>query len=183
VTPGNFRWSRVASGLPPGCSKKGAHVSTHSFRTWGTLSALALACMAAPGQPSATQRLVIEVKPVARLAVSADPLPLIVTGSDGAATDASGKYDIVTNIRTMRITASIDRPMPEGTSLAIRLESSKGLSRGSVDISQATASADVVTAIAPGAEQGERITYTFSAAGVTSGVDSQSRVVTLTLTE
>lgn len=155
----------------------------HAFRTSGTVAALSLMCIAAQSQPSASQRLVLEVKPVARLAVSADPLPLVVTGSAGTVTDMSGRYDLVTNIRAMRITASIDRPMPGGTSLAIRLESSQGVSMGSVDITRAAGSADVVTGIGPGTERGQRITYIFSAADSPSGVESQSRVVTLTLTE
>jgi len=144
---------------------------------------LSLACIAASAQPSTAQRLVLEVRPVALLAVAADPLPLVITGSDGMATDPVGRYNLVTNMRSMRITASIDRPMPEGTSLAIRLESTRGVSRGSVDITRATGSADVVTGIGPGSERGQKITYIFSAAGASSGVESQSRTVTLTLTE
>jgi len=173
----------VASGLSPGGARKGADVSMDAYRTWATLSALALMCAPAIAQPSATQRLVLEVRPVARLTVSADPLPLVVNGTGGTVTDLNGRYDIVSNIPTMRITASIDRPMPGGTSLAIRLESSKGVSRGSVDITRATASADVVTGIAPGSDRGQKITYVFSAAESPNGVPRESRVVTLTLTE
>jgi len=158
-------------------------VLRHAYWTWATLTALALSCSAAAAQPAATQRLVLEVKPVARLAVSADPLPLVVNGNGGTVTDLSGRYDVVSNMRTMRITASIDRPMPEGTSLSIRLESSRGVSRGNVDITRATGSADVVTGIGPGSERGQKITYVFSADGTGDGIVPESRVITLTLTE
>ena len=151
--------------------------------TWATVAALTLVSTGASAQPAATQKLLLEVKPVALLAVSGEPLPMVVNGNGGTVTDLSGHYDIVTNLGTMRITASIDRPMPEGTSLAIRLESSRGVSRGSVDITGATGSADVVTGIGPGSERGQRITYMFSAVAGSNGVDSQSRIVTLTLTE
>ena len=137
----------------------------------------------ATGQHAAMQQLSLEVKPVARLSVDADPLPLVVTAGTGAAADGNGRYSLVTNILSMRITAALDRPMPSGTSLAIQLESTTGVSRGEVDITRAAGSNDVVTGIRPGIETHQRITYRFSAEPGIAEVASGSRTVTLTLTD
>jgi hypothetical protein len=139
----------------------------------------------AAGQTTAVQQLAMEVKPVTRLVVSGAPLPLIVTagGQIVSATDGSSRYSLVTNLANMRIAASIDRPMPSGTSLAIMLESSGGTSRGEVDITNSIASTEVVSGIRPGNENGQRISYRFSAQPGISELASQVRTVTLTLTD
>jgi hypothetical protein len=125
------------------------------------------------------------VKPVTRLIVTGAPLPLLVTAGGGiaSATDMNSRYSLVTNLANMRIAASIDRPMPPGTSLAIMLESSVGTSRGEVDITNSVASAEVVTGIRPGSERGQRISYRFSAQPGIPELASQVRTVTLTLTD
>ncbi len=131
---------------------------------------------------SAAQELSIEVKPVTRLIVSGAPLPLVVSpgGASASATDGTSRYSLVTNLRSMRIVASIDSPMPSGTSLAIMLESSGGVSRGEVEIA---GSAEVVTGIGPGIEKDQRITYRFSALPGVTELASGERTVTLTLTD
>ncbi|HMK38805.1 MAG TPA: hypothetical protein VK569_05655 [Bacteroidota bacterium] len=141
--------------------------------------------MAAGQTVSATQRIVMEVKPVTRLVVSGAPSPLLITagGGGGSVTDRASRYSLVTNIGGMRIAASIDRPMPSGTSLAIMLESSRGTSRGEVDITGSTVSTDVVAGIRPGSERDQTITYRFSALPGIADLASQERTVTLTLTD
>ena len=141
--------------------------------------------MCSPGarsqNASATQELAIEVKPVTRLIVSGAPLPLVVScGGISSATDASSRYSLVTNLKSMKIVASIDSPMPSGTSLAIMLESTKGVSRGEVEIA---GSAEVVTGIGPGGETDQRIMYRFSALPGVTELASGERTVTLTLTD
>jgi hypothetical protein len=152
-----------------------------------TVAGLLLICVAGTAAQTVTANLQIamEVKPVTRLVVSGAPLPLSVTSGGGAtsATDRSTRYSLVTNLRNMRIAASIDRPMPTGTSLAIMLESSRGTSRGEVDITASTGSAEVVAGIEPGGDSDQRITYRFSAQPGISEIASQVRTVTLTLTE
>ena len=134
---------------------------------------------------TATQQLAMEVKPVTRLVVSGSPLALLITagGGTGSATDRNCSYSLVTNLRSMRIAASIDRPMPYGTSLAIMLESSRGASRGEVDITNSTGSTDVVSGIRPGSDQDQRITYRFAALPELSELAPAERTVTLTLTD
>jgi hypothetical protein len=144
-------------------------------------------CVAgAAGQAvTATQQLAMEVKPVTRLIVSGTPRPLLVTagGSLMSAIDRNSHYSLVTNLRSMRIAASIDRPMPHGTSLAIILESSRGTSRGEVDITNSTESTEVVSGIRPGSDRDQGITYRFSALPGVSEIASGERTVTLTLTD
>jgi hypothetical protein len=125
----------------------------------------------------------MEVRPVTRLVVSADPLPLVAEEGSASVPATDSRYSIVTNLTGMRITASIDRPMPPGTSLAVHFGSTKGVSRGDVDISHATAPAEVVAGIQPGIDRDQAITYVFSAEQGSAGVGAQSRVITLTLTE
>lgn len=146
---------------------------------------LICAADAAAQSVTATQKLAIEVLPVTRIVVSGSPLPLSVAGGpeSGSVTDGSSSYSLVTNLSGMRIAASIDRPMPPGTSLAIMLESSRGTSRGEVDMSRATGAADVVAGVGPGSEIGQRIRYRFSTAPGLSAMAPQERTITLTLTE
>ncbi len=132
---------------------------------------------------AATQNLAIEVKPVTRLVVSGSPLPLSVTAGSGSASDGSSTYSLVTNLPNMKIAASIDRPMPAGTSLAIRLESSRGTSSGEIDITGATGSTVLVAGIGPGVESGQKITYRFSAEPGLAELAPSDRTVTLTLSD
>jgi hypothetical protein len=134
---------------------------------------------------AATQKLALEVLPVTRIVVSGSPLPMSVAGgtASGSVTDGSSSYSLVTNLSNMRIAASIDRPMPSGTSLAITLESSRGTSRGEVDITRSTGATDVVAGVGPGSESGQKIRYRFSTEPGMSELAPQERTVTLTLTE
>jgi hypothetical protein len=72
--------------------------------------------------------------------------------------------------------------MPAGTTLSIDLQSTRGTSRGRVDISRATSPVEVVTNILRGAERDRRITYYFGAAAEAGEISHASRNVTLTLT-
>jgi len=136
----------------------------------------------------ATQHLTMEVKPVVRLQVSSDPLPLTVqrtTTSDGelSVSDHSTRYALVTNVENMKISASIDRPMPQGTGLSISLQSVGGCSRGEVDLSRAVVPAEVVTGLPRGSMRDESITYTFRANAEVAELQPESRTITLTLTD
>ncbi len=156
------------------------------------LSALVLDLIGqtAQSQPTnvAAQRLLLEVTPVTRFAVSGDPGPLIVylvpgTTSAREARDATSSYSMTANGERLKIVVSIDREMPRGMRLFIELASGRGTSSGRIDVSKARVPLAAVTGIHPGAESSRRITYTFS---VDSTVDFDlldSRIVTLTLTE
>ena len=136
---------------------------------------------------SATQQLTMEVKPITSLTVSENPHALVIIRSAAEAgilstSDHSTHYSLVTNVENMKISVSIDRPMPQGTSLTVSLGGSKGYSKGEVDISHTTSPTEVVTNIRAGSALAEDITYTFRAAPEIARLRPESRTVTLTLT-
>ncbi len=140
------------------------------------------------GGSSVTQSVTIEVKAITKISVSGDPGPLII---NEAATDSNPlsvrddktSYSLTTNLDMMKIVASIDNRMPDGTRLMVNLASSKGQSAGTVDLSDATNPVDVVTGIGRCSQKNETISYTFAAAEGVNDVPLQARVVTLTLTD
>ncbi|MDP2887084.1 MAG: hypothetical protein Q8P51_18920 [Ignavibacteria bacterium] len=136
---------------------------------------------------SVVQTLNIEVKPITKIAVSGNPGALYITdasaGSDVlSVSDNNSNYSMMTNLDNMKIVASINNPMPEGTRLMMRLESSKGSSNGFVDVSSAMSPVEVVTALGKGSDLNQSITYTFAANASIGQINVDSRVVTLTLT-
>jgi hypothetical protein len=136
---------------------------------------------------SATQSVTIEVKPITKISVTGNPNPLTITdavaGSDlSSVSDANTKYSLTTNLDNMKIVASINDKMPTGTKLMITMSSSKASSAGTIDLSGAISPVDVVTGISKCSEVGQSINYTFAANADVSEVTTQSRVVTLTLT-
>ena len=138
---------------------------------------------------AASQVVVLEVKPVTRIALSGNPGALVITdgqaGNDHllSVSDNSTAMSITTNRENMKVVASIDEQMPAGTRLLIALEGGKGTGAGTVDISQATMPVDLIVGIGKGFETNRSIQYTFAASASVGQVASQSRVVTLTLTD
>lgn len=137
---------------------------------------------------SVSQSVTIEVRPITKISVSGDPGPLII--NDVAAEsnplfvrDNNTKYSLTTNLDLMKIVASINDKMPDGTKLMVMLSSSKGRSAGTVDLSDAMSPVDVVTGIGRCSDMNESISYTFAAREGIDEVPVQSRVVTLTLTD
>jgi hypothetical protein len=136
---------------------------------------------------SVSQSVTVEVRPISQIAVTGNPGPLFVTdmgtGSDALSViDNSTKYSMLTNLDNMKIVASINGPMPQGTKLMVKLEASAGLSNGFVDVSNASTPVDVVTGISKGSDRNQSITYAFAADPSVTQLNSDSRVVTLTLT-
>jgi hypothetical protein len=152
---------------------------------------MSLAMVQSASAQTATQALSLSVSKVYRIAITgAATINLAinagVAGTDALtpASDATSTYAITqNNSAATKITANLDAAMPKGK-LEIALASSKGLSAGTVDISNATAASavNVVTAIALGAESGKSITYTFSA-NASEGLFSASKTVTLTVVD
>jgi len=136
---------------------------------------------------TATQTVTFEVQAINEISVSGNPGNLVVStataGSEpDAATDNSTSYSITTNQSSKKITGAIDLAMPANTTLQINLTApTGGSSAGNVTIT--TTAADLVTGIATVAESGLTITYTFSATVDAGVVASDSRTITLTLTD
>lgn len=136
---------------------------------------------------SVTQSVTIEVKPISKLAVTGNPNALIITDATAgsalnAVSDNNTKYNMLTNMDNMKIVASIDNKMPDGTKLMVKLGSTKGSSTGVIDLSNALTPVDVVTGINKGSENNQSIEYTFAANADVGQIQSQSRTITLTLT-
>jgi hypothetical protein len=136
---------------------------------------------------SVSQSVTVEVSPITKIAVTGNPGPLFVTdmgsGSETlSASDNSTKYSMLTNLENMKIVASINGPMPQGTKLMVKLETSAGLSNGYVDVSNASTPVDVVTGINKGSDRNQSISYAFAADPSITQMNTDSRVVTLTLT-
>jgi hypothetical protein len=136
---------------------------------------------------SATQSVTIEVKPITKISVTGNPNPLIISdavpGSDlTSISDDNTRYSLTTNLDNMKIVASISDRMPAGTKLMIKLSSSKASSVGQIDLSGAMTPVDVVTGISKCSDVNQSIGYTFAANADVTEISTQSRVVTLTLT-
>lgn len=142
----------------------------------------------AQGGSTVVQHLTVEVKAITKIAVSGDPGALYITdanaGSDVmSVSDNNSKYSMLTNLDNMKIVASINSAMPSGTKLMVKLESSKGLSNGFVNVSNAMSPVEVVSGLGKGSDLNQTITYSFAADASVGQINSDSRVVTLTLTD
>lgn len=149
--------------------------------------ALLVWCEVASAGNTATQTVTFEVQAINEISVSGNPGNLVVStataGSEpDAVTDNSTTYSITTNESSKKITGSISAAMPTNTTLQINLTAPTGGSSAG-NITLGTVAADLVTGIATVAESGLTITYTFSATVDAGVVASDSRTVTLTLTD
>jgi hypothetical protein len=152
---------------------------------------MSLALVETASAQTATQALSLSVSKVYRIAITgAATINMAISagtaGTDALTpvTDATTTYAITqNNSAATKITANLDAVMAKGK-LQIALASTKGLSSGTIDISNATSASavNVVTAIALGAEAGKSITYTFSA-NASEGLFSAAKTVTLTVVD
>jgi hypothetical protein len=143
--------------------------------------------LAQAGTSSVTQSVTIEVKPITRLSVTGNPSLLMINDvtpgtSLSSVSDEGTKYSLITNLENMKIVASINDKMPAGTKLMVKLSSSKAASAGVVDLSGALSPVDVVTGLSRTSDKNQSICYTFAANSNVDEIPSQTRIVTLTLT-
>jgi hypothetical protein len=136
----------------------------------------------------AVQAVTMEVKPITKISVSGNPAALVVNdalaGSELLSVrDENTQYSITTNLENMKVVASINQQMPPGTKLMVSLASSKGMSVGVVDISNALSPVDVIRSISKGSDTNQRITYIFAANANAGEIQQQTRTITLTLTD
>lgn len=141
----------------------------------------------ANAQSVAAQSVTLQVQAVTKIAVSGNPGAMTITdavaGSNlTAVADNSTNYSITTNTDNMKIVGSISAPMPAGTQLKIQLASNRGISLGSMDVSNALSPVDLVTGVNKGSDQNQSISYVFSANADVPSIPSDSRIITLTLT-
>lgn len=138
-------------------------------------------------QAHATQTLTLAVNAMYKISMSGNTVALRIDGGTAgnpalqSVSDNATTYSMLQNSSaSWKITANLDAALPQGFALSINLESSKGTSSGTVDISNSTP-VNVVTGTANGADNNKRITYTFSALASAGTLASATRVVTLTI--
>jgi hypothetical protein len=135
----------------------------------------------------ANQTVTFQVVAINELSVNGNPGALIVnTAASGSeptsATDSTTTYNVTTNGTNKKITGSIDTNMPANTSLKINLTApAEATSAGAVILT--TSPVDLITGITQKAENGRGITYTFTANVAAGIIASDTRTVTLTLTD
>ncbi|MBF8247589.1 MAG: hypothetical protein HW374_389 [Bacteroidetes bacterium] len=161
--------------------------SRPTLKTLLLIAVLGSSALAQNGS-TATQVVTIEVKPITKISVTGNPNPMIIfdaVSGQGLTSveDQNTKYNVTTNLDNMKIVASIDTKMPDGTKLLINLASSKASSAGLVDLTKATTPVDVVTGFSRGTDQNQTIQYVFAGNADLGEIPSQSRTVTLTLTD
>ena len=138
---------------------------------------------------TATQTITFEVTAINEMAVSGNPAAMIINSATAgsapaAVTDSSTTYDITTNETAKKITGQITTGgiMPSGVTLEANLTApTGGTSAGYTNLS--TTAADLVTSIATLAESTNTIEYRLSATIGAGVVASNTRVVTLTLSD
>ena len=159
------------------------------MRALGSISTAAamVLCLdiSAAGAQSATQVVSFRVNPISEIVMSGSPAPITVdaprSGSQPTSATMGGtSYAITTNEGNQKISAALDRSMPNGVSLAVALGAPDGgASRGSVALG--TRAADLVTQIPPGAARGLPIVYTLNATPAARQGASGTRIVTYTI--
>jgi hypothetical protein len=136
---------------------------------------------------AASQTIQLEVKPISKLVVDGNPKPLIldyesINSGQFSLTDMSTTYSLISNLDNLKIIVSISDNMPNGTRLKLKLASKNAQSHGYVDISKALAPVEVVMGIQKGNEINQSIAYEFSIDPDVIIIPTQSRNITLTLT-
>lgn len=136
------------------------------------------------GAQSATQTISFEVQTVNALSVNGDPASLIITGTLAPVTDNSTAYDVSTNGTNKKITGQITTggDMPANTILAANLTAPTGGSSAGYGTLVSASAVDLVTSIGAVAESNLAIYYRFSATAEAGVIESDTRTVTLTLT-
>jgi hypothetical protein len=139
------------------------------------------------GANTTTQTVTFEVQAIDEIAASGDPGALTVSTATAGAepdavTDNTTTYAVTTNGTNKKITGEVDAAMPASTTLEVNLVAPTGGSSAG-DVTLTTTAADLVTSVAQRAESGLTVTYTFSATVAAGIVASDTRTVTLTLTD
>jgi hypothetical protein len=136
---------------------------------------------------TAAQNVTLEVQAVNKISISG-PVSLLINdavpGSDPLpVSNSSTSYNITHNGSSAgKITASINSALPAGIALKLTMAATLGASAGQVDISNATAAADVVTGVGLGKVSNQAITYDFSATLAAGVFSSTVKTVTFTVT-
>ena len=136
---------------------------------------------------SANQVVTFSVSAINEISISGNPGALIVSAATAGSqpnevSDNSTSYLISSNGTNMKITGSIDTPMPAGVTLKVNLSAPTGGSSAG-DVSLGVSSVDLVSGTTKVAETGKTITYKLNATVAAGVVVNANKTVTLTLTD
>ena len=127
------------------------------------------------------------VEPIVVMAVSSNPVPLIVdrhvTPGNAVVRDGSSFYNLTSNVDNVRIEVSLDRPMPTGTHLAVSVASSLGRSSGWVDVTRGGRDVAAVTGMSRGLENGRVISFQFVVSDDVDQLEIENRLLTITVVD
>lgn len=139
---------------------------------------------------TATQTITFQVQAVNEISVTGNPAALTVSTATAGSnpdtvTDSSTAYSISTNESTKKITGQITAGgnMPANVTLELSLAAPTGGSSSGYVSLNSTGASDLVTAISTIAESSKTITYRLSATVGAGEVVSDTRVVTITLSD
>lgn len=128
-------------------------------------------------QQTATQTVVLRVIAVSRASIQSAVAAVPLRSSGAAVT--TGTYGIATSETNQKIIVSLDRPMPQGTSLSVTMAAPTGAS-ALAGTTVGVSPADVVTGISVSASSGLPIIYSLQ--GSALHAKAERRVVTYTFT-
>jgi hypothetical protein len=136
---------------------------------------------------SANQIVTFSVIPVNEIAVAGNPAAMVVNAATPGSqpdvvTDNSTTYSISSNGTNIKITGSIDTPLPTGVTLKVNLTAPTGGSSAG-DVPLGVSPSDLVTGTTKVAESGLTIIYKLNATVVAGVVVTSNRTVTLTVTD
>ena len=129
-------------------------------------------------QQTASQLVIFRILPASHAAVAPVTAPVSLQGDH---TESRTSWSIVTNRSDQKILASLDRPLPSGSSLSVALTAPAGaVSVGSVRLD--TVAADVVTGIPVTSQRELPLRYLVNAGLAASRVAADAQTVTVTYT-
>lgn len=147
------------------------------------LSALLIAFAVRPviAQQASARQEPLDVVSIVGIRLSDAPPPIIVHSE--ADTDAEQSafafYSLSNYLKTLRLQASLDAPVPAGSHLVAEIESTLGESRGRVELTSGPQ--DLVVNIQEGEEVDRLLIYTFWVDSGTPGIRREERTIILSL--
>jgi len=138
-------------------------------------------------QVSGSHTVTIRIDPISVIAVSGDPMPLMIDKAsdedEASAIDESSFYNLTTNMPDVEIWAELDFAMPEGVDLWLTAESALGASTGKVQLDGSGRDERLITRIDRGLENGRSLRYELFAGAGIGEIPFQSRLITLSIND
>ncbi len=143
---------------------------------------LSCGSLSAYAQTSASHTVRIGIQPITVIAVSGNPLPMMIDrDTQTAIRDITTHYNLTTNVDDVWIEASLDFPMPNGLELRLSAETGLGQSRGFMVLTPRASGGRLVEGISRGLENGRLLAYELVVKDEQKNIPLQDRRVTLAI--